>query len=264
MGHDTVGAPRRTRLAAVPWHVVAPVVLYLLVSPRRGHPVLHRGGRAARRPRRPVRGDAGGGAQQPRRRVPHREPARPGRDGDRRHRGPQPAHRVAGLPQRAADGPGDVACCSSTARPCAWARGCPTACCSPRKYWLGTLLLLLAAPAWFRALTGSRWIGWFAAALILFSPANAWWSGSHANLLGFTLAGAVALQRASRGVETGRWWQAAAWTVAGAWLLVRTPLFYPPWAVVIVPIVLLGTVAALLAASPLADGRSRRSPGWAC
>ena len=83
------------------------------------------------------------------------------------------------------------------------------------KYWLGTLLLLLAAPAWFLALTGSRWIGWFAAALILFSPANAWWSGSHANLLGFTLAGAVALQRAP--VRVRRPLVARrAWTVAGA------------------------------------------------
>lgn len=118
------------------------------------------------------------------------------------------------------------------------------------KFWLGTLMLLLAAPAWFRELTGSRWIGWFAAALVLFSPANAWWSNTHASLLGFTLAGAVALQRAARATSDGRWWRAALWAVAGAALLVRTPLYYPPWAVVVVPVVLLGTVAGLLTALP--------------
>ncbi|MDR7255344.1 hypothetical protein J2X46_004346 [Nocardioides sp. BE266] len=122
------------------------------------------------------------------------------------------------------------------------------------KFWLGTLLLLLAAPAWFRELTGSRWIGWFAAALVLLSPANAWWSNTHATLLGFTLAGAVALQRAAHATGDGRWWRAGLWGVAGAALLVRTPLFYPPWAVVVVPVVLLGTVAGLLATLP---GRRR-------
>lgn len=118
------------------------------------------------------------------------------------------------------------------------------------KFWLGTLLLLLAAPAWFRTLTGSRWIGWFAAALILFSPANAWWSNTHANLLGFALAGAVSLQKACLDAHQGRWWRAGLWGVLGAALLVRTPLLYPPWALVVVPVILLGTVAALLASPP--------------
>lgn len=118
------------------------------------------------------------------------------------------------------------------------------------KFWLGTLLLLLAAPAWFRTLTGSRWIGWFAATLILFSPANAWWSNTHANLFGFTLAAAVSLQKACLDAHQGRWWRAALWGGVGAALLVRTPLLYPPWALVVVPVVLLGTVAALLTSPP--------------
>ncbi|MCW2739017.1 hypothetical protein [Nocardioides sp.] len=118
------------------------------------------------------------------------------------------------------------------------------------KFWLGTLLLLLAAPAWFRTLTGSRWIGWFAAALILFSPANAWWSNTHANLLGFALGAAVALQRACLDARQGRWWRAGLWGAASAALLVRTPLLYPPWALVVVPVILLGTVAALLSSPP--------------
>lgn len=125
------------------------------------------------------------------------------------------------------------------------------------RFWLGTLLLLLAAPAWFHSLTGSRWIGWFAAALVLFSPANAWWSNTHANLFGFALAGAVALQRSSSHAADTRWWRAGAWAVAGAIFLVRTPLLYPPWAVVVVPVVLLGTVAALLTSATSASTRRR-------
>ncbi|PKH44351.1 hypothetical protein SAMN05192575_102411 [Nocardioides alpinus] len=118
------------------------------------------------------------------------------------------------------------------------------------KFWLGTLLLLLAAPAWFRTLTLSRWIGWFAATLILLSPANAWWSNTHANLFGFALAGAVSLQKACLEAHHGRWWRAGLWGVVGAALLVRTPLLYPPWALVVVPVILVGTVAALLATAP--------------
>jgi hypothetical protein len=118
------------------------------------------------------------------------------------------------------------------------------------KFWLGTLLLLLAAPAWFRTLTGSRWIGWFAAALIFFSPGNVWWSFAQANMLGFAFAGAVALQKSVRSAHGGGWWRAGLWAVLGGAALVRTPLLYPPWAVVLVPLVLLGTVAALVGSSP--------------
>ncbi len=249
VGHDTVGAPRRTRLAAVPWHVVAPVVLYLLVS-LAGVTQSSIGAAELRVDPADPSGVMLGEARSSRAdEFLTASPLALGvtATGDTEDHNPLTASQayLNGLPTGPAtsllflDG--------SALRLGPWL---PDSVLFSAKYWLGTLLLLLAAPAWFRALTGSRWIGWFAAALILFSPANAWWSGSHANLLGFTLAGAVALQRASRGVETGRWWQAAAWTVAGAWLLVRTPLFYPPWAVVIVPIVLLGTVAALIAASP--------------
>ncbi len=113
--------------------------------------------------------------------------------------------------------------------------------------WLATLLLVLAAPAWFRALTGSRWIGYFAAALILFSPHNAWWSNTSASILGFAFAGAVALQRAALAASEGRRLHAVGWGAASAVLLVRTPLMYPPWALVLVPAVLVATVAWLLA-----------------
>lgn len=249
MGHATVGAPRRTRLASLPWHVVAPVVLYLLVS---------------------LAGVSQSSIGAPELRVDPADPsgvmlgearatrsdefltATPlvlgvqatGRTEDHNPLTASQAY-LNGLPT----GPATslIFLDGSMLRLGPWL---PDSVLFSAKYWFGTLLLLLAAPVWFRSLTGSRWIGWFAATLILLSPANVWWSSSHGNLLGFTLAGAVALQRASRGVETGRWWQAGVWALAAAWLLVRTPLFYPPWAVVVVPVVLVGTVAALLAASP--------------
>lgn len=121
--------------------------------------------------------------------------------------------------------------------------------------WLATLLLVLAAPAWFRYLTGSRWIGYFAVALILFSPHNAWWSNTPGSILGFAFAGAVALQRAALAASEGRRLHAVAWGVASAVFLVRTPLMYPPWALVLVPAVMVGTVAWLLAQ----QGRRRSS-----
>lgn len=112
--------------------------------------------------------------------------------------------------------------------------------------WLGTLLLLLAAPAWFRTLTGSRWIGYFAVALIFFSPHNAWWSHTPASILGFAFGGAVALQKAAPAASERRIVPALLWGIGSAVLLVRTPLLYPPWALVLVSAVLLTTVAALL------------------
>nr|WP_159083855.1 hypothetical protein [Nocardioides terrigena] len=113
--------------------------------------------------------------------------------------------------------------------------------------WLGTLLLVLAAPAWFRVLTGSRWIGYFAVALIAFSPHNAWWSNTSVGILGFAFAGAVSLQRAALAAHEGRYLRAVIWGMASAVLLVRTPLLYPPWALVLVPAVVLGMAAGLLA-----------------
>ena len=56
----------------------------------------------------------------------------------------------------------------------------------------------------------------------------------------------------------GRWWRAGAWGVLGAALLVRTPLMYPPWALVVVPVVLLGTAPPCWRAPAQADRRRDR------
>lgn len=116
------------------------------------------------------------------------------------------------------------------------------------RWWLPVLLLVLGLPALLRPLVGSRWPGLFAAALIAFAPATAWWSLSPLQLWGFTAAGAAALHRcATSAADRGPWWRTALWGVAAAWLLARTPLHYQPWAVVVAPAVLaLGIVPLLV------------------
>lgn len=115
------------------------------------------------------------------------------------------------------------------------------------RWWLPFLLLVLGAPSFFRTLTGSRAIGYFAAALIVVSPASAWWSFSAIGMLGFTLAGAAALQHCAACATTRRWPQSVAWGVAGAVLLARTPLHYQPWGIVLIVPILLATVIGLAA-----------------
>ena len=123
------------------------------------------------------------------------------------------------------------------------------------RWWLPFLLLVLAAPPFFRSITGSRWIGYFAAALIIFSPSTAWWSFTQVEILGFAIAGAAALQHCTRGwIENSRW-RAVGWGVLAAGLLARTPLYYQPWAIVLVSAVVLVAVVALVA--PAGDRRAR-------
>lgn len=121
-------------------------------------------------------------------------------------------------------------------------------------WWLPFLLLALGAPAFFRALTGSRWPGLFAAAMIVASPASAWWSFSPLGVIGFTIAGAAGLQHVADHLAAGRRGKAAAWCGASAVLLARTPLHYQPWAIV------LGVTILAVAIVPLVvDRRVRRT-----
>lgn len=114
------------------------------------------------------------------------------------------------------------------------------------RWWLPWLLLALGTPAFFRSLVGSRAMGAFAAVLIAFSPMSAWWSFSPLGMLGFTIAGAAALQRCVQALKEGRRRQAIAWGALSAILLARTPLHYQPWGIVIAPAILLATIVALI------------------
>lgn len=125
------------------------------------------------------------------------------------------------------------------------------------RWWFPVLLLFLGMPALLRPLVGSRWPGLFAAALIAFTPATAWWSLSPLQLVGFTAAGGAALWRCATSVgERGPWWRTALWGVAAAWLLARTPLHYQPWAIVVAPAMLALVIVPLLARR---EGRGRRA-----
>lgn len=120
--------------------------------------------------------------------------------------------------------------------------------------WLPVLLLALSVPAWFRRITGSARVGWFALALLLLSPLTAWWSYGPIASLGPLFAGCTALLLAQAAAARGRTPVAVAWGVATALLLARTLYAYPPWSVVLDSALLLTTVAFLVVP---AEGRRR-------
>ncbi|GIG39633.1 DUF7657 domain-containing protein [Cellulomonas phragmiteti] len=114
------------------------------------------------------------------------------------------------------------------------------------RWWLPVLLLLLGAPAFFREVTGNRWVGWFAAGLMLASPATAWWSLGPVTMLGYTLAGAAALLLCARRWTQDRRAVAVAYGLTAAVLLARTPFHYQPWTIVVVLPLLVAAVLTVL------------------
>lgn len=115
------------------------------------------------------------------------------------------------------------------------------------RWWLPLLLLVLGMPALLQPLVGSRWPGLFAAGLIAFAPATAWWSLSPLQLWGFMAAGTAALHRCAVSFgDRGPWWRTALWGAASALLLARTPLHYQPWAIAVAPAVLAVGIVPLL------------------
>jgi hypothetical protein len=139
----------------------------------------------------------------------------------------------------------------------AWGTALPDQIVFAARFWFPVLLLFLGMPALLRPLVGSRWPGLFAAALIAFAPATAWWSLSPLQLWGFTAAGTAALYRcATSWGDRGPWWRTLLWGAAAAWLLARTPLHYQPWALVVAPAVLALGIVPLLARR---EGRGRRA-----
>lgn len=118
--------------------------------------------------------------------------------------------------------------------------------------WIPFLLLALGAPVFFRRLTGDRRIGWFAAGLIVASPASAWWSFGPVTMLGFTIAGSASLLNAAATWGEGRRRASLAWAAVAAVLLARTPLHYQPWAIVVATAVV---AAAVLAVAVPREGR---------
>ncbi|MGO1315653.1 MAG: DUF7657 domain-containing protein, partial [Cellulomonadaceae bacterium] len=89
----------------------------------------------------------------------------------------------------------------------------------------------------------------FAAVLVAASPATAWWSFTPVEIIGFALAGAAALQQCVRRATERARWRSAGWGLLAALLLARTPLYYQPWAIVLVTaVVLVASVGVLVPA----------------
>jgi hypothetical protein len=106
-------------------------------------------------------------------------------------------------------------------------------------WWLPTLLLVLALPGWLRRLGATNRMAWFATALVLLNPANAWWSMFPVRCLAFTVAGCSLLMIARDKFQARSWASGAALAVVGGVLLCRMPTFYVPWSITLgVPIVL--------------------------
>jgi hypothetical protein len=114
------------------------------------------------------------------------------------------------------------------------------------RWWLPYLMLALGAPAFFRNLTGSRHIGWFAAALIACSPATAWWSTGPLAISAVAIAGSAALQNAHRRATERRWVVTVAWALLSAVVLARTVMMYAPWVIVLSAALVATAVVALV------------------
>ncbi|MET4588877.1 hypothetical protein [Arthrobacter sp. 754] len=110
-------------------------------------------------------------------------------------------------------------------------------------WWLPTLFLFLAFPAWFKLMGLSTRYGWFAAGLIALSPANAWWSLLPVHMMAYTAAGCALMIAAFRAFEQMRRVRGSLLAIAAGILIAGMPSSYAPWAI------LLGT--PLLVASTL-------------
>ena len=122
-------------------------------------------------------------------------------------------------------------------------------------WWFPVLLLALGLPFIYAFLTGVRWPGWIAFALIFLSPVVAWWSYSAAIMLGFVAAGSAALIKTVKYFEAKSWWKVSAWAVVATILLARTPYAYQPWMLVLAPVVLFMVIVPLLADKKLWKSR---------
>jgi hypothetical protein len=114
------------------------------------------------------------------------------------------------------------------------------------RWWLPTLLLLVALPVWFRQVTGSRRWGYLCAAVILFAPANAWWSGRPVNTLGFMFAGAALMLAAQDAFRGGRAARGLSACVLAAILMARFPSYYQPFAIILGFPVLVSTLVFMV------------------
>lgn len=113
-------------------------------------------------------------------------------------------------------------------------------------WWLPSLILLLAMPAWFHQLGRARRYGWLAAILIVLSPSAAWWSMQPVALIAYTLGGCVLMIAAFQRFSKGQRVVPVALAVLGGILIAGLPTFYAPWSLMLGLPVLIGSTLWIL------------------
>lgn len=112
-------------------------------------------------------------------------------------------------------------------------------------WWLPTIIVLLAMPLWLQRLGVRRGISWLSAALVVFSPAVAWWSLWSLNSLAWILIAGLllmwAIDRACSQQSVGLWPILAAAT--SGIFLARTAFSYFPWAFPLAVAILIPTLS---------------------
>ena len=109
-------------------------------------------------------------------------------------------------------------------------------------WWLPTLLLLLCMPPLLMRLGSTRELAWLAAVVTIAAPASAWWSLWPVRVLGFAVAGCLAMLVAADRLGERRFARAALLGAMAAVLFSRLPTFYVPWSLTTgVPLVLATT-----------------------
>lgn len=113
-------------------------------------------------------------------------------------------------------------------------------------WWLPTLFLFLALPEWFKLLGLNARYGWFSAALISLSPANAWWSMLPVTMTAYTAAGCALLIAAFHAFVREKKVRGSVYSVAAGVLIAGMPSSYVPWAILLgFPLLIASTLFVL-------------------
>jgi hypothetical protein len=118
------------------------------------------------------------------------------------------------------------------------------------QWWLPSLLLVLALPTLFAQLGARRRYGYAAAALILLSPADIWWSMQPSTILGPSVAGCAAMLAAYVRFSRRQWLLPLIQCLVGGVLLANVASRYPVWV-----LILLGSLLSAVTARILFDRR---------
>lgn len=113
------------------------------------------------------------------------------------------------------------------------------------QWWLPSFLLVLLLPSLFAQLGARRRHGYIAAAVMLVSPAQIWWSMQPSGILGPTVAGCVAMFAAYKRFARRQWYFAIPQALLGGVLLANVTSRYPIWVLLLTGPVLVAVVGRI-------------------